>query len=295
VNSNSVFAISGTSLYRLNRQDGSRVWSLRLPQVPSAPPAADEDRVVVSTVDGRLYVYNIETREVIWFYQTNAQVSMPAVLYDERIACASQDGLLYVFGVASREPRHRYKTNAPVSAPIATWSRLVLVASEDNNVYAVNIRTGDTPWHYTFGTEIRRAISVIDNQVFVTPEAEGLHVLDAENGTEIWSYSRAERFVAASAGRVYASDRFGRLVILERATGRMLGLWDTHNLDFRLLNESNDRLYLATRSGLVICCHEKENKEPLVHKRVLPPAPPGAKTEGAQGEPAKPGTKPGGS
>ena len=177
-----------------------------------------------------------------------------------------------------------------------TWGRLVLLPSEDSNLYAVDIRKEDTSWRFTFGTEIRRPISVIENQVFVSPEDGELHVLNAEDGRELWRYPRAQQFVAASANRVYVGDKYGRLLILDRSGGRTLGLWDTHNFDFRVLNESNDRLFLATRTGLVVCCHEKENKEPVVHMKVLPPPAPGVTplkpeapaAEAPAAEPAKP-------
>lgn len=289
-NSNSVFAVSGSSLYRLNRTDGSHLWTIRMPQVPSAAPAADEQRVVVSTVDGRVYVYDIETHDVVWFFQTDGEISMPAVLYDEKVACASRDGVLYVFGKSSRNPLHRYKTDAPVSAPIATWGRLVLVPSQDFSLYAVDIRSGDTQWRYTFGTEIHRPIRVIENQLFVSPDEGGVYVLRPEDGTELWRHLRSDQFVAASRNRVYADDKYGRLTMLERTTGRVLNTWDTHNFDFRVVNESNDRLYLATRTGLVVCCREKENKEPVVHKKATPPPARGAAAkpeEPAEGQ-AKP-------
>jgi outer membrane protein assembly factor BamB len=271
-NSNSVFVVSGTHLYRLNRDTGVATWSIRLPQVPNAAPAADEERVLISTVNGRLYVYNVDTNEVIWFYQTDKPLSVPAVFLDERIACASQDGKLYVFQVSSRNPTLRYQTDAPVSAPLAVWGRLALVPSRDYNVYAADVRNGQTKWRYTSGSEIHRPLTVIENEVYVSPDEYGLHVLNAatesKDGERIWWYPHAEDFVAASARRVYASDRYGQLLILDRATGRLLGTWDTHDFDFRVRNDSNDRLYLATQAGLVVCLHERENQEPVIHKKV---------------------------
>ena len=274
INSHSVFAINSSTLYRLNREDGAQLWSVRLPQVPSAAPAADEERVVASTRDGRIYVYNINTKEVAWYYQTNALIAMPALFVDEKIACASKDGKLYVFQPGSRNPVVRFTTDKPVSAPLAGWGRVVMVPSEDYYVYAVDVRTGDTKWQYSTGSAIRRAITVINNDVFVTPEDSGMHVLDAENGTNRkWWHPRATEFVAASRGRIYAGDKHGQLLILDRGNGRQLSVWDTHRFDFRVHNESTDRVFLVTKAGLVVCLHEKENKEPLIHEKVQAPPP----------------------
>ncbi len=279
VNSDSVFVINGSELYRLSREDGSMLWSLRLPQAANAAPAADEGRVMVSTLDGRVYIYNIHSKELMWFYQTGGSVSMPAALLDDKIACASQDGKMYVFQSASRNPMFRYETDKPVSAPMSVWGRYVLIASQDFNVYSVDVRTGDTAWRYSSGSDIRQPLTIIENDVFVTPEGSGLHVIDAETGPVAgrpkWWHPRAEDFVTASANRVYATDKFGQLLTLDRSNGRQLGIWDTHNFDYHVRNESNDRLYLATKTGMVVCLREKENKQPVEHKKVLPPSPAG--------------------
>ncbi len=273
ITSKSVFALNGSKLYRLNRQDGSQLWSVRLPQAPNAAPAADEERVLVSTADGRIYVYNTDTHTVNWFYQTNAAVSMPATLLDDKIACASEDGMMYVFQTSSRNPTIRFKTDAPISAPMAAWGRTVLVPSRDFNLYSVDVRSGETLWRYSCGGEIRRPVTVIENDAYVAPDGLGMHALRAESGERKWLNPRAADFVVASKNRVYAADKLGQLLILDRANGRLLATWDTHNFDWRVRNEVNDRLYLVTTSGLVVCLHEKANKDPVEHRKVLPPPP----------------------
>ncbi len=278
INSNSVFVINGSHLYRLSRENGAQLWSVRLPQVPNAAPAADEDRVMISTRDGRIYVYNINTKEIVWYYQTNGPISTPSAIVDDKIVCASQDGKVYIFQPGSRNPMVRpiSETNKPVSAPLAVWGRAVLFASEDFDVYAVDVRTGDRLWRYSSGNEIRRELTVIDNDVFVTPEDSGMHVLDVEDGTKRkWWHPRANSFVAATKNHVYASDKHRQLLVLDRATGRQLSTWDTHLFDFRVHNDSTDRVFLVSKSGLVVCLHEKEHKEPLMHEKLQAPPPAG--------------------
>jgi outer membrane protein assembly factor BamB len=274
-NSNSVFVINGSRLYRLSRDDGSQLWSIRLPQTPNAAPSADEDRVMVTTLDGRILVYNVSNKEVLWYYATNGSISMPPALLDDKIACASQDGRLYVFQPTSRNPTMRYQTQAPVSAPLAVWGRTVLLPSQDFNLYAVDVRNGDTLWRYSSGSEIRRPVSVVDNDVFVAPDDGGLHVLHAETGARLWRHPRAQNFVAASKTKVYAADRFGQLLILDRANGRQIDAFNATQFDFQARNENTDRIYLVTKGGLVVCLHEKENENPLVHEKVVPTPPAG--------------------
>ena len=275
INSKSVYVINGSRLYRLNREDGSQLWSIKLPQAANTAPAADEERVMVSTVDGRVYVFDQDTHKVIWFYQSGGTISMPALLLDDKIACASQDGVMYVFQTSSRNPTLRYQTDAPVSAPLGAWGRTVLVPSQDYHLYSVDVRSGALMWRYSAGGPIYRPVTVIDDDVFVVPDELGLHLVNAESGERKWLNPRAADFVVASAGRVYAADKIGQLLVLDRASGRLVSQWDTHQFDFRVRNDANDRLYLATANGLVVCLHEKANKQPLEHKKALPPPPAG--------------------
>jgi outer membrane protein assembly factor BamB len=279
MNSNSVFVISGSKLYRLDRDDGSLLWSVRLPHAPNAAPSADDNRVTVSTIDGQINVYSVNNKERLWYYKTNGPISIPAAMVDDKIACASQDGKMYVFQSTNRNPTVRYQTSAPVSAPMAVWGRAVLLPSQDFNLYAVDVRNGDTLWRYSSGSEIHRPVSVIDNDVYVAPEDGGLHALNAETGVRSWRHPRAQEFVAASKTRVYAADRYGQLVILDRANGRQIDTWNVNEFMFRVRNEENDRIYLVTKNGLVVCLHEEKNVTPLIHQKVMPPPPAGLETK----------------
>lgn len=273
INSDSVFVINGTKLYRLDRDSGYQLWSLRLPHAPNAAPSADDTFVAINTLDGRISLYNIHNKERLWFYQTNGPISVPPVLIDGKIVCASQDGRMYVFQPSSRNPTLRYQTQAPVSAPLAIWGRAVLLPSQDYNLYSVDVRTAETLWRYSSGSEIRKPVSIVENDVYMTPAEGGMHAVNAETGGQIWRHPRAEDFVAASKTRVYAADQFGQLLILDRASGRQVDAWILNQFKFRVRNDESDRIYLVTKTGLIVCLHEPENKTPLVHRKVLPPAP----------------------
>src|SRR4029077_12382450 len=132
--------------------------------------------------------------------------------------------------------------------PLAVWGRTVLLPSQDFNLYSVDVRTGDTLWRYSSGSEIRRPVSVIDNDVYLAPDDGGLHAVNAETGAKLWRHPRAQDFVAASASRVYAADRLGQLMILDRSNGRQLAAWNTNQFDFRARNESTDRIFLVTKA-----------------------------------------------
>ncbi len=273
-NSDSVFAISGVRLYRLNRRDGTLIWVVRLPEVPNAAPAADEENVVVGTLGGTIYLYDVDNGKLLWFYQTDRPISIRSLLLSDRVICGSEDGLVYVFPVVN-DPRRtifRFRTRAPISAPMSYWGRKIIVASQDAMVYAVHLRSGRVYWIHSAGNPVNEPVAVIEKRVYVTPRDVGLHVLDVDTGEVLWKYPRAKRFVAASDKRVYLSDKLGQLVMLDLQTGRLLDVWDTHRFDFLPFNEQNDRVYLVSRRGLVVCVREAAHEKALVHERLTPQA-----------------------
>jgi hypothetical protein len=82
----------------------------------------------------------------------------------------------------------------------------------------------------------------------------------------VWWTPQVYRFIAASNQRIYATDKVGRLRVLNAQTGAWLDTIDTRNLPIKLVNSDTDRLYLASDTGLLQCLHEQELVEPLQHR-----------------------------
>jgi outer membrane protein assembly factor BamB len=56
-NNRSVLAVRGPRLFALDRRTGRQQWDIDLPNVTSAPPTADDDRLFVCLANNRMYVY----------------------------------------------------------------------------------------------------------------------------------------------------------------------------------------------------------------------------------------------
>ena len=142
-------------------------------------------------------------------------------------------------------------------------------------VYALDIIAGRTLWRFAGGGPIVAKPAVNDENIYVTPEGVGLYKVGREYGDSIWRNLRAERFVSANKRFVYALDRQGQLLVLDKETGIELGTWSgAREFVFPIANEYTDRLYLSSNDGLVVSLHDRHNIKPLVMKK--PPAPPSA-------------------
>jgi hypothetical protein len=102
--------------------------------------------------------------------------------------------------------------------------------------------------------------------VYAANTAGLLTALDANTGSPKWMTStHGGRLLGVSAKRVYLESHDEDLFIVDRASGQMVAdARTTHEragLDLReyalgITNNLNDRLYMATKSGLVICLRE---------------------------------------
>jgi outer membrane protein assembly factor BamB len=300
VNSRLVFASSGTELFALDRQTGRLVWAANLRALPTSATACNEQQVMVGLSNGKLVSYVLydpndkrkalypEPREW-WNWQTSrgALTSRPLPA-QQFVAFGGQDGKLYV--ALSALPTdlipvmlYRIATGGEIAAPLGAYgTRTILVPSGDNNVYAVDLFGASVMWVYPSGAPVLQEPLVADDDVYAVNTAGLLTSLDARNGTQHWTTStHGGRLISVSAKRVYLESFDDDLFIVDRATGQILadprataqraGL-NIREYTIGLTNNQNDRMYMATPSGLILCLREMGQTQPrLLRDPKLPP------------------------
>jgi outer membrane protein assembly factor BamB len=179
---------------------------------------------------------------------------------------------------ASVAELYRFAADGPILVSPAQFGEMGYIGSQDANVYALNINTGRVVWRYTAGQPISREPVALERDLYVTAETNGLTRLDREGGFSQWRVARgnrvlesnteADRFLTANGKFVYATDRSGRLLVLDRRLGHKLSYYDTRDFAFPVVNDYTDRLYLASNHGLIVCLADKEYPTPLRHRKL---------------------------
>jgi hypothetical protein len=174
---------------------------------------------------------------------------------------------------------YRLHTDAPISNQpcymppnpgIVGDSGVIFAASEDGYVRAVRERDGNEVWRFSTGSPIVEDPVALGRFVLVTNQLGGMYCLDATNmGNQVWWSPEVTRVVAASKQRVYAADKVGRIRVLDGRNGAVLDTIAAEYLPVKLANSETDRMFLASKTGLVQCLHEIELSQPLVRR--LPP------------------------
>jgi outer membrane protein assembly factor BamB len=153
-----------------------------------------------------------------------------------------------------------------IIVPPGQHGEVAYVASQDSNLYAVRIVNGGLDWRFTTGTPITYRPAVTDDDVYITTSG-GLRRLDRRTGQAIWHNRAADRFVAANPKVVYATDRSGHLLLLDRARGTQVGAYDAREFVVPVANDLTDRVYLAAHDGLLVCLHDRDHAKPHVNKK----------------------------
>ncbi len=287
VNSDRVFVSHLSALYCLDRGTGREVWQAKLEKMASSPTAADEENVVVGLSSGKVVCHAVRdhTRDnppgrsagsFLWAWQTNATVTGRPIPANRVVAFGSQDSRVYVAMIERdlinpAQLLFRFLTGGPISASMAPLGeRTLLAPSEDGNLYALDLFTGETKWIVPTGAPIVQEPLVAQNEVFVTNKEGRIFSVDPETGELRWvvqGRSAESELLAVGEKRIYGLSVEGTIVIGDRATGQILMSSENSGLNLRefkvnLTNRLNDRIYLTTPNGLLICLREAGRLQP---------------------------------
>jgi len=199
---------------------------------------------------------------------------------EESLAWATDQGYLCVGRINrtranSIELMYRLRTEAPIVAQpcylppnpaVLADSGVIYGVSQDGFVHAIRERDGEDLWRFSTGGPIAENPVLVGPYLFVTNQLGGMYCLRAKELSQVWWAADLMQFVAASKQRVYAADRLGRTRVLNAPTGSPAATLPTEMLPIKVVNTETDRLYLATKAGLIQCLHEIELSQPVARR-----------------------------
>jgi outer membrane protein assembly factor BamB len=274
-----VAVANGTTLYLLNRSDGSIFldpknnipWKVSLHAPPETGPLVTDDIVYVPNVVGQTEVYMItdSKRETVML-SSLGRTSAPPVQVLDRIAWATDRGVLQVTQPKTVVLKYRIETTGPIVAMLAVNPPQFFAGSIDGYLYCVNANTGEMIWKLTAGSPIRESPVVIGGAVFAVAEDGGMFRAGAADGNQAWFNPAARHFLAASPTKIYALDAFGRMLIINAKSGATIDGMTMPEAVLPVQNGLTDRVFLTSEAGLIQCLHETGLTEP---QNYLPPKP----------------------
>jgi eukaryotic-like serine/threonine-protein kinase len=174
------------NLIAYDLQNGIIRWRLKIGDIESSPLLI-ENRIYVSTLNGKVICVEKETGAVVWTYEV-PQRNQPKSI---RSSPAS-DGNIVVFGC------------------------------DDGNVYAIGIKTGTLLWQASTGGSITASPSIEHGKVFINSLDGTLYSFDAHTGKQIWKRQLGSRIYSSQAvgqNKVYIGTAGGFVYCLGEETG----------------------------------------------------------------------------
>lgn len=288
INSFAIFVANLNELHCLDRATGRTIWVKLLDSLPSAPAAADEERVMVGFMSGKLYGFDLKvseegTRRIAerpnqaWVWQTVGKMETRPQPAGKFVAFGSDDGKVYV--AASDEPTmlFRIATGGPIGMGFGTHgTRMLLAPSSDRNLYAIDLFSSKVFWSYPSGAPIVQEPLVAQNDIYIVNTAGLLTSLDSETGSARWSIStQGGPLITVGTKRIYLKSVDEDLFIVDRRTGQMIAeprvTFERAGLNLRCFeynptNRFNDRLYFANTRGLMVAVREAGKLTPTHHR-----------------------------
>ena len=197
-----------------------------------------------------------------------------------------------------------------MTAPLTNHGDYLYVASADSNLLSLSIRELREPTmaantlprgKFTTGGPVIEKPLLTEDSLYVVGARWGLIRLKKGTLEPLWletlpdGRTRARpnaditRVLGVNGSYVYAEDNRGRLAVIDANRGATLSTFDTSAFSFPVTNESNDRIYLASNSGLLICLHDRLRVKPEALRK---PPPPPKKVEEPFADPKPPEAKP---
>jgi outer membrane protein assembly factor BamB len=223
----------------------------------------------------------------VWEFNASLRLEAAPLVTPEYLFLASTDRTAFALGKEDRKLIYELQADTPISAPPGQYGEVAYVPSMDSTVYAVNIILGRALWRFNAGGRLDRRPVVTDEEVFTYGERSKIARLNRDTGELFWQAAVATDVRAVSPKFVYASDRTDRLFILDRRTGSRVTEYDTRGFNVPVVNTQDDRLYLASHNGTVLCLHDRDVVNPVPLRPGEPKAAPPAAKKGGEAPPPK--------
>ena len=272
VNANYVGVIRGSVLYVLENSTGKQLWSKSCKYSVGSSPAVTDDYMMVPLTDGRLEVFPTKT-EGIGSYALMALgegTAQPLVTANS-VSWPTTRGELNVMmrGHNARSISYRLRSDEAIVSQATTDGKSLYVGSLDGFLYAINETRGSVRWSISLGVGISESPVPLGDFVFAISNDDKLYKIVAATGelAKGWETPLEEisRFVGASEQNLYVLDEIGNLVVIDRGSKSVVNRISVGQIDLVLNNYQNDRLYIASKSGVLQCLREIKSERAHFH------------------------------
>src|SRR5919109_3421357 len=159
-------------------------WTYRTAKPLLASPAVVEDRVYLTTGDGRTIALDQHTGQLVWEYRSGWLSSSTPAVTDDAVIFATRPGSVVALHRQSGARRWTMSISSPIVASPIVVHGTVYIGAADKKLYALDAATGRQRWVFATQDWIVAAVAYADERVIVASQDSRLYVVGAETGRQ---------------------------------------------------------------------------------------------------------------
>ena len=232
-------------------------WTRRLKDAADGPIVVD-NRLIVSSGEGRLQAFSLGEGERLWQYEMEGRFQASASAADGRLWQANDRGELSAVSVEDGTELYRVKLQSAVVSPVAVADK-VYATDVLGNVYALEPGDGSVIWQRELDLPVWTTPAVAHGRLYIGHSNGGVVALESADGRETWRYDidgvvRASPVVIGQF--VVFGTMSGKLVVLNAADGSVRDSTQVEGAIRYSPATDGSRLYVTTQSGRILCFGE---------------------------------------
>jgi outer membrane protein assembly factor BamB len=270
VSDDHVCLTNGMSLFCLDADTGAILWKQRMDRTAGGGPLVTANFVYVPKVNGSLEVFSLNDpkRPSRQLFAYGRAMQTPILTSRNNVVWVSDRKALFVAPVGDDVKRFQFRVSfdRPISSNVCVGdNNTLIVGTDDGAIHCFDESRGTLIWKQFIPNPLRETPVAIGDDVFLVSLGPSLSVLSLDTGIEKWTCDDVARIVSVSEDHVMALDSVGRLVILDRLSGRRVSVIGEGGITFSISNTLTDRAYIGTRSGILQCVRAMDLPAPQLH------------------------------
>lgn len=185
-------------------ETGSHSWSFSLMEktaVRAAPVLVGDNELFVATVDGDVFLLDLEEQQVVWQQQVGAPVYESPLWSDGALVLSTTRGTVMALDDSSGHVLWQYNSKSAMTrmgAP-ASDGEAIYVGATDGNIRRLNLRTGSIEWTVQLEDVVTAAPQVVGSHLFIGTLGREFYAFSCISGDVQWQTTLRGRIKSAIA------------------------------------------------------------------------------------------------
>ena len=206
------------------------LWTFETSKPLLASPAVVDNRVYLSTEDGRTVALDRFTGAMVWEHKTGFPSSSTPAVAADLVFTVTRPGVVTALEQSTGVPRWEQDLHQPILASPMIADGTLYIGASDSNLYALDAATGQIRWFFDAADWITSAVAYLEGNLVVASQDHNLRVVGAHSGRQRLIYDTGRgrtsaggaavqgdvAYFGSQGGRVWAVNRQGRTYPFER-------------------------------------------------------------------------------